>query len=56
MATAAAVLEVKEFKAEIAPDWCPGCGDFGVLNALFHACAELGRQWHEVLDVSGIGC
>lgn len=56
MATATAVLEVKDFKANIPPDWCPGCGDFGVLNGLFHACAELGRQPHEVLVVSGIGC
>jgi 2-oxoglutarate/2-oxoacid ferredoxin oxidoreductase subunit beta len=56
MANATAVLEVKDFKAEIPPDWCPGCGDFGVLNGLFHACAELGLQPHEVLVVSGIGC
>jgi 2-oxoglutarate ferredoxin oxidoreductase subunit beta len=56
MATVTAILEAKEFKAEVPPDWCPGCGDFGVLNALFHVCAELGRQPHEVLVVSGIGC
>lgn len=55
MATAA-VLDVKEFKTEIPPDWCPGCGDFGVLNALFHTCAEMGLQPHKVLAVSGIGC
>jgi 2-oxoglutarate ferredoxin oxidoreductase subunit beta len=55
MATAA-VLDVKEFKSEIPPDWCPGCGDFGVLNALFHTCAEIGLQPHNVLVVSGIGC
>src|SRR3989442_1419845 len=56
MATVTAVLEVKDFKAEVPPDWCPGCGDFGVLNGLFHACAELGRRPDEVLVVSGIGC
>ena len=56
MATAAAVLEFKDFKADVPADWCPGCGDFGVLNGLFHACAELGRQPHEILVVSGIGC
>ena len=56
MATATAVLEFKDFKADVPPDWCPGCGDFGVLNGLFHACAELGRQPHEILVVSGIGC
>jgi 2-oxoglutarate ferredoxin oxidoreductase subunit beta len=57
MATATApARDAKEFKPEIPPDWCPGCGDFGVLNGLFSACAELGLRPHEVLVVSGIGC
>jgi 2-oxoglutarate ferredoxin oxidoreductase subunit beta len=56
MATATVPLTLKEFKAEVPPDWCPGCGDFGVLNALQKACAELGIQPHELLVVSGIGC
>jgi len=55
-ATAPKKLEVKHFKPEVPPDWCPGCGDFGVLNALFQACAELEIQPHELLVVSGIGC
>ena len=49
-------LEAKDFKAEVPPDWCPGCGDFGVLNALFQACADLELPPHELLVVSGIGC
>jgi 2-oxoglutarate ferredoxin oxidoreductase subunit beta len=40
----------------VDPDWCAGCGDFGVLNSLQRACAELGLQPHEILTVSGIGC
>lgn len=48
--------DVREFRSEIPPDWCPGCGDFGVLNGLFSACVELGLPPHEVLVVSGIGC
>jgi 2-oxoglutarate ferredoxin oxidoreductase subunit beta len=48
--------DVKDFKAEVPPDWCPGCGDFGVLSALFQACAELELQPHELVVVSGIGC
>jgi 2-oxoglutarate ferredoxin oxidoreductase subunit beta len=47
---------LKDFKAEVPPDWCPGCGDFGVLNALQRACAELEIQPHELMVVSGIGC
>jgi 2-oxoglutarate/2-oxoacid ferredoxin oxidoreductase subunit beta len=49
-------LEVKDFKADTPPDWCPGCGDFGVLNVLQRACAELEIRPHELLVVSGIGC
>jgi len=55
-ATTPKKLDMKDFKAEVPPDWCPGCGDFGVLNALQRACAELGIQPHELLVVSGIGC
>src|SRR6266702_6214384 len=51
-----APLPVKEFKGKAEPDWCPGCGDFGVLNALKSAVAELGLHPHQVLTISGIGC
>ena len=50
------VLVAKDFKPEVAPDWCPGCGDFGVLSGLFQACADLQIQPHDLLVVSGIGC
>jgi 2-oxoglutarate ferredoxin oxidoreductase subunit beta len=49
-------LTVKDFKGRVDPDWCPGCGDFGVLAALKQALADLGLQPHEVMTVSGIGC
>ena len=49
-------LKARDFKGKVNPDWCPGCGDFGVLNALQRACAELELQPHEILTVSGIGC
>ncbi|MBI2361274.1 MAG: 2-oxoacid:ferredoxin oxidoreductase subunit beta [Deltaproteobacteria bacterium] len=51
-----AKLTVKDFKGQVDPDWCPGCGDFGVLSALKQAIVELGLQPHEVMTVSGIGC
>src|SRR6476659_1852274 len=54
--TAPRKLELKEFKADVPPDWCPGCGDFSVLNALQKVAAELGIHPHELLVVSGIGC
>jgi 2-oxoglutarate/2-oxoacid ferredoxin oxidoreductase subunit beta len=49
-------LTVKDFKGKVEPDWCPGCGDFGVLIALKQAIVELGLYPHEVMTVSGIGC
>ena len=49
-------LTIKDFKGKVDPDWCPGCGDFGVLDALKQALVELGLQPHEVLTISGIGC
>ncbi len=49
-------LTAKDFKGPVDPDWCPGCGDFGVLNSLQRACASLGLRPHEILTVSGIGC
>ncbi|MBS3966227.1 MAG: 2-oxoacid:ferredoxin oxidoreductase subunit beta [Truepera sp.] len=51
-----APLTAKEFKGKVDPDWCPGCGDYGVLNCLQRACAELALKPHELLVVSGIGC
>ena len=56
MATPATMIEVKDFKPAVAPDWCPGCGDFGVLNGLFKACADLQIRPHDLMVVSGIGC
>jgi 2-oxoglutarate ferredoxin oxidoreductase subunit beta len=49
-------LTVKDFKGKAEPDWCPGCGDFGVLTALKQALAELGIQPHQAMVISGIGC
>jgi len=47
---------IADFKGKADPDWCPGCGDFGVLNSLRRACVDLGLKPHELLTISGIGC
>ena len=49
-------LTVKDYKSDLKPIWCPGCGDFGVLQALYRALAAIGRAPHEIAFVSGIGC
>ncbi len=59
MATAATDLKVfkpTDYKAEIHNDWCPGCGDFGILGALQMALAKLQIPPHRVAVISGIGC
>lgn len=35
--------------------WCPGCGDFGILESLKTALGEMGKKPQEVLAVGGIG-
>jgi 2-oxoglutarate ferredoxin oxidoreductase subunit beta len=52
----AATLQLKDYKSDLKPIWCPGCGDFGVLTALYRALANIGRPPHEIAFVSGIGC
>jgi 2-oxoglutarate ferredoxin oxidoreductase subunit beta len=49
-------LTLSDYKGPVDPDWCPGCGDFGVLNALQRAALELELLPHEMMIVSGIGC
>jgi 2-oxoglutarate ferredoxin oxidoreductase subunit beta len=49
-------LTLQEFKGKVDPDWCPGCGDFGVLAALQKALVDLQIQPHNVVTISGIGC
>ncbi len=46
----------KDYKSELKPIWCPGCGDFGVVQAVYRALAAIGRPPHEIAFVSGIGC
>lgn len=57
-ATAHAVehYSAKDYQSDLKPIWCPGCGDFGVLSAVYRALAAIGRPPHEIAFVSGIGC
>jgi len=45
----------KEYQGK-DPNWCPGCGDFGVLRAMQTAAADLGLARKDTVLVSGIGC
>ncbi|HEX5234476.1 MAG TPA: 2-oxoacid:ferredoxin oxidoreductase subunit beta [Silvibacterium sp.] len=45
-----------DFKGKVDPDWCPGCGDYGVLAAVQKALVDLQIPKHQVATISGIGC
>ncbi len=45
-----------DFKSELKPIWCPGCGDFGVLASLYRSMADLDLDPAQTVIVSGIGC
>lgn len=50
------MLELKDFRTKVHNDWCPGCGDFGILNAIQMSLFELKLEPHQVAVFSGIGC
>lgn len=56
MVQAPVTLTPKDYKSEVKPTWCPGCGDFGVLNATYRGLASLKLPPNETVVVSGIGC
>ncbi len=49
-------MVMADYKGKVDPDWCPGCGHFGVLAAVQKALVELQIPNHQVATVSGIGC
>ena len=36
-------FEPKDYKSELKPIWCSGCGDYGVLQGLYRALSAIGR-------------
>ncbi len=49
-------LTKKDFKSDQDVRWCPGCGDYAILNAVQTAMAKLGKSKDDLVFVSGIGC
>src|SRR5699024_4115627 len=47
---------IKDFRNNVKPNWCPGCGDFSVQAAVQRAAAGLGLDPEQLCLVSGIGC
>ncbi|MGI0010437.1 MAG: 2-oxoacid:ferredoxin oxidoreductase subunit beta [Nitrosopumilaceae archaeon] len=48
--------KLADYKTEVYNDWCPGCGDFGIVNAIQMALTEMKIPRHKAAIFSGIGC
>ena len=46
----------KDFRNNVKPNWCPGCGDFSVQAAIQRAAANAGLEPDNLAIISGIGC
>ena len=44
-----AELKLADYKTTVHNDWCPGCGDFGILNAIQMALSEMQIPRHKAL-------
>jgi 2-oxoglutarate ferredoxin oxidoreductase subunit beta len=51
-----AEFQAKHYKSTLKPIWCPACGDYGVVQAIYRALSAVARAPHEIAFVSGIGC
>ncbi len=45
-----------DYKSNVKPIWCPGCGNYAVLTALMRAFAHLKLSHENITIASGIGC
>lgn len=46
----------KDFRNDVKPNWCPGCGDFSVQAAIQKAAAGIGLEPENLAVITGIGC
>lgn len=47
---------IKDFKSENEVRWCPGCGDYAIMNAVQRTMAGMGVPKEKFAVISGIGC
>ena len=50
------LLKPKDYASDQEVKWCPGCGDYAVLNAMQRAFSELNLKKEDIAIISGIGC
>lgn len=50
------MANAREYKNAIQPNWCPGCGDFGIQMAIQEAASKRDIPFEKLMLISGIGC
>jgi len=50
------MAKTMEYKNAIQPNWCPGCGDFGIQMAIQEAASKREIPFERLALISGIGC
>jgi 2-oxoglutarate ferredoxin oxidoreductase subunit beta len=54
--TALPTYTKKDFESGVDPRWCPGCGDYAIINQVQRALPNAGVKRENIVFVSGIGC
>jgi 2-oxoglutarate ferredoxin oxidoreductase subunit beta len=54
--TAVQLTSKKDWSSDQEVRWCPGCGDYGILQAVQQLMPELGQRPENTVFMSGIGC
>lgn len=49
-------LTARDYKSDVVSDWCPGCGDFGIVAAVQGVYANKAIEPHDIVSYSGVGC
>jgi len=54
--TVQCALKPRDYASDQEVKWCPGCGDYAIINAVQKAFSELNLKKENVAIISGIGC
>jgi len=46
----------KDFASDQELRWCPGCGDYSIINSVQQAMTKIGKKREDICFISGIGC
>jgi len=50
------ILTAKDFASNQDIRWCPGCGDYAIINQVKKVLAKIGARRENTVFVAGIGC